>query len=86
MLKIYGSLLCPDCVRCCEELDRAGITYSYCDFATDLSALKEFLTIRDSNALFEVVKQEGKIGIPCIVTADGTVLLSWDQYVSQDNA
>lgn len=86
MLKIYGSLLCPDCVRCCEELDKAGVPYIYCDFSQDLSSLKEFLAIRDSNPLFDSVKQEGRIGIPCIVRPDGTVTLTWEQYVSQDNA
>ena len=25
MIKIYGSLLCPDCVQCKEDLDKAGI-------------------------------------------------------------
>ena len=28
MLKIYGSMLCPDCVKCREDLDEAGGVYA----------------------------------------------------------
>lgn len=47
MLKIYGSMLCKDCVQCREDLDRAGVAYKFYDFSEDLPALKEFLAIRD---------------------------------------
>ena len=78
MLKIYGSMLCPDCVACRSDLDQAGIEYEYLDFADNLLYLKEFLAIRDSSPLFASLKAEGKIGIPCLVREDGTVSLSWE--------
>jgi glutaredoxin-related protein len=74
---IYGSMLCPDCVQCCKDLDAAGIAYTFCDFADDLSHLKAFLKIRESDPQFEELKREGKIGIPCIVRDDGVVSLAW---------
>ena len=79
MLKIYGSMLCPDCVQCREELDRAGIAYEYLDFSENLLALKEFLALRDSLALFDPVREKGGIGIPCIVRPDGSVTLDWTE-------
>ena len=36
-----------------------------------------FLKIRDTNDLFIPVKQEGQIGIPCIVREDRSVTLDW---------
>ena len=30
MLKIYGSMLCRDCVQCREDLDAAGAAY-FCE-------------------------------------------------------
>lgn len=81
MMKIYGSMLCPDCVKCREDLDRAGVAYEYLDFADSLKHLKEFLTIRDSNPLFTQVRKAGGIGIPCIVEEDGSVHLDWEQYL-----
>ncbi len=81
MLKIYGSILCKDCVQCREELDKAGIPYEYLDFNTDLKNLKEFLSLRDGMEIFGGVKENGAIGIPCIVDDEGNVSLDWSQYL-----
>ena len=80
MIKIYGSMLCPDCVECRKDLDEAGVAYEYLDFAEDLKNLKEFLKLRDGNPLFDWHREEGKIGIPCILREDGTVTLEWDEF------
>ena len=74
---IYGSMLCPDCVLCRKDLDEAGVAYEYRDFAEDLRNLKAFLELRDTEEIFQSVKQDGKIGIPCIVNEDGFVTLTW---------
>lgn len=81
MLKIYGSMLCPDCVECRKDLDGAGVRYDYLDFSDSLKNLKEFLAIRDTNPVFEQVREKGSIGIPCIVEEDGTVKLDWEEYL-----
>ena len=79
MIRIYGSMLCPDCVECRKVLDEAGVAYEYLDFAQDLKNLKEFLKIRDGNFLFDEMRAEGKIGIPCIVREDGSITLDWNE-------
>lgn len=81
MLKIYGSMLCPDCVQCRRDLDDAGVIYEYRDFADSLKNLKEFLSIRDGSALFDEIRAGGGIGIPCIVREDGTVTLDWKEFM-----
>lgn len=81
MIKIYGSMLCKDCVQCRQELDSAGVTYEYLDFADSLIYLKEFLQIRESSQLFASVKEAGSIGIPCIVKEDGSVTLDWSEFL-----
>ena len=81
MIRIYGSMLCPDCVQCREDLDRAEVEYEYLDFSENLRNLKEFLKIRDENALFASVRSDGKIGIPRIVRSDGSVTLSWEEFM-----
>lgn len=81
MLKIYGSLLCPDCVQCKNDLTAAGVDFEYLDFADDLRNLKTFLSIRDCDPQFAEVKERGSIGIPCIVEEDGTVCLQWEKYM-----
>ena len=74
---IYGSMLCPDCVECKKDLDASETRYDYRDISENLLYLKEFLKIRDKNPLFDAVKAEGKIGIPCILHDDGRVALQW---------
>ena len=81
MVKIYGSMLCKDCVQCREDLDQAGVCYEYLDFSQDLRNLKEFLTIRDGNPMFDTVREAGGIGIPCIVKEDGSVTLDWAELM-----
>ena len=81
MLRIYGSMLCPDCVDCRADLDKAGVEYEFLDFGVNLKGLKEFLTIRDGNSLFDSVREAGSIGIPCIVREDGTVSLTWEAFL-----
>lgn len=83
MLKIYGSMLCKDCVQCCADLDGANVSYQFCDFADELVYLKEFLAIRDSEPVFDEVKKDGRIGIPCILSEDGRILTDWSKYVGQ---
>lgn len=80
MLKIYGNMLCPDCVECRADLDRAGVRYVYLDIGTDLRNLKEFLRLREDPA-FDPVKEAGAIGIPCIVTEDGHLTFDWTAFM-----
>lgn len=81
MIKIYGSMLCKDCVQCCEELNSAGVAYEFFDFADSLVNLKEFLAIRDNASMFDEVKTNGSIGIPCIVKENGEIVLDWAEFV-----
>lgn len=81
MLKIYGSMLCPDCVDCRADLDRAGVQYEFLDFSDSLVNLKEFLKLRE-NEIFAQVRENGSIGIPCIVREDGSITLDWSGYVN----
>ena len=80
-MKIYGSKLCGDCTECKEELDKAGIDYSFLDITEELQNLKDFLKIRDTNPIFQEVKENGGIGIPCILKDNGDVTLDWTELV-----
>ena len=81
MLKVYGMKICPDTVECCEALTRAGVEYEYLDFAERTANLKAFLKLRDSSPLFNSVRQEGGIGIPCIQREDGSITLHWQEVM-----
>ena len=82
MLKIYGSMLCPDCVNCCRELEKDNVPFAFYDFADSLQHLKDFLKIRDEMDIFDDLRTEGKIGIPCIQKRDGSVTLDWKEFLT----
>ncbi len=81
MLKIYGSQLCPDCVKCIEELEAAGVSFRYLNISENLLHLKEFLKHRDENELFADIRARDKIGIPCIEREDGSITFEWDEFL-----
>ena len=81
MLKVYGMKICPDTVECIETLTKAGIQFEYLDFADKTANLKAFLKLRDSSPLFDAVRQEGNIGIPCIQREDGSITLHWQEIM-----
>ena len=55
-MKIYGSMLCKDCVACCAALDAAGVGYTFLSITDELQNLKDFLRLRDGNPLFDGVR------------------------------
>lgn len=81
MIKIYGSMLCKDCVECVEDLKKANVEFEFCDFADSLLNLKEFLKIRDESDLFNAVREKGSIGIPTILKEDGSITLEWEEFL-----
>ena len=80
MLKIFGSPLCKDCVICKEELDRAGVPYVYMDITGNLVFLKKFLKLRETSA-FEIIREKGQIGIPCILRDDDSLTFDWKEFL-----
>lgn len=81
MMKVYGSMLCPDCVECCAAYDKAEIEYEFINITGGMPALKEFLHLRDNSALFDPVRERQAVGIPYIVTDDGAETLDWESLL-----
>ena len=81
MLKIYGSDLCPDCVKCKEDLEQAGVPFEYLPITENLLYMKEFLKLRESREEFVPVQEKGQIGIPCILEENDKLSLDWEIYM-----
>lgn len=77
---IYGSTQCPDSQACLKICAEKCIEHEFKDIA-ELPALKEFLNIRDKEALFDEVKKAGGVGIPLIRKEDGEYTLDWESAV-----
>lgn len=80
MLKIYGNDQCRYCVACREELEKVGICYEYKDILKELTTLKEFMKLRDTEPAFDKIKGNG-IGIPCIVKENGSITFDWREFL-----
>ena len=75
MPKVYGSMLCPDCVEAKEYFEKVNYKYEFVNITESIKNLKEFLALRDNRKEFEDVKKLGYIGIPAILTDDNKIIL-----------
>ena len=78
MSKMYGSMLCPDCVEAKEYLKKINYKYDFVNITESMVNLKEFLYLRDTRKEFEEVKSLGYVGIPAILTDDNKIILGDD--------
>lgn len=83
---VYGSMLCPDCVECCEAYDAAGVDYTFLNITEGLRELKAFLKLRDICPDLETLRGGDTIGIPCVVLENGSVTLDWASVLEKPEA
>ena len=83
MLKVYGSQMCPDCIRCEADYREYRVEYEFIDINASLGNLKELLRMRDSDPAFLEAKEAGSIGIPAVVREDGSVTLDWQSVLEE---
>lgn len=57
-----------------EFLSEKKVEFLYFDISTDFGALKRFLKIRDTNSVFDQVREAGRVGIPAIINEDEIIL------------
>ena len=64
---LYFSSLCPDTTPFKAAMDRLGVTAREVDITSSMRNLKEFLRVRDNEEVFTLRKEQGMVGIPCLV-------------------
>lgn len=82
-LIVYGTNVCPDCVEAIQKLDERKADYVYLEFSNNMQNLKRFLKLRDTEAIFDAVKEQGKVGIPCFKLEDGTLTLDLEEVLDK---
>lgn len=78
-MKLYGSVLCPDCVDAFDILKEKNIDYDYVDINESMKTLKEFLKLRDNRDEFKEVRENSNVGIPCFLFDDGSIIFDVDK-------
>jgi glutaredoxin-related protein len=69
---VVGSHLCPDTLYALCQLRDKNIEVDFKDLSSSLPDLKEYLTLRDGLEIYNSIKAEGGIGIPCFIQEDGS--------------
>jgi len=69
MPKVYGSMLCSDCVEAKEYFEKVNYKYEFVNITESMKNLKEFLALRENRKEFDYV------GIPAILTDDNKIIL-----------
>ena len=71
-IKVYGSNVCPGCLRFINVLTSHNIMPAFINVTGSIDHLKEFIDFRDRSPLFDDVRGTGRIGFPLIQLEDGT--------------
>ena len=85
MIKVYGAEICVDCRNFKAIQKNRGFEVEYIDMTENTKNMREFLAIRDSDPIFDEVKQRGGIGIPLFVREDGQKTFDLNEAMSWIN-
>lgn len=77
---VIGSHLCPDTIYALCKLKENSVDFDFKDISSSFPALKEYLNIRETNPIYEEVKNKGGLGIPCFLK-DEKVTLNLDDVL-----
>lgn len=85
MMKVYGAEICVDCRNYKSIQMNRGFEAEYIDITENTKNMKEFLEIRDTEAIFDEIKERHGIGIPLFVREDGTKTFDINEAMSWIN-
>lgn len=74
-ITVIGSHLCPDTLYALNQLAEASTEICFKNISASLEDLKVYLGLRDSEAMYQPVKESGGIGIPCFLLPDGKITM-----------
>lgn len=70
-LVVFGSKYWASCQPAKEFLLENDIKFVYRDITENMLNLKLFLKHRDNNSVFDHIKKNGSVGLPCFVIGRG---------------
>ena len=79
---VIGSHLCPDTLYALNQLAANHVEIEFKNLSASLPDLKVYLAQRENNPLYEAVRANGGIGIPCFVLEDGSTTLQLDEVLA----
>lgn len=68
---VVGSHLCEDTRYALEVLKEKKVEVEFFNISENLDSLKKYLAYREKESMYEIVKKNGGIGIPLLISEDG---------------
>ena len=75
MIRIYAMPTCPYCDYIYEQIAGREDEFEYIDIGKHIRYLSAFMRLRDTNPVFDRMKEIGDVGVPAFVFEDGRVSL-----------
>ena len=82
-IRLMGSHLCQDTLYALIKLKDEKVDIEFCNLSTNFPVLKEFMTLRETDPMFDEVNGRGGLGIPLFILEDGTRTLSLERVLDQ---
>lgn len=82
---MFGSRYWPDCEPAKEFLSENGIEFIYLDISENMINLKRFLKYRDNAPEFKEIKENERVGVPCIIINKGEKIIFDYSLLNTDN-
>lgn len=74
IITVYGMSTCPDCAAVQRQIS-GNERFRMVEIGEHVKKLKEYIRLRDRSPIFDELKKDGRIGIPCFLLEDGTITL-----------
>ncbi|KEI92321.1 glutaredoxin [Clostridium botulinum] len=74
-ITVIGSHLCPDTLVALNKLSAVEADIDFKDILSCHAYLKEYLRLRDTNALYEEIRGTESLGIPCFVLENNEITM-----------
>ncbi|MGV6987561.1 hypothetical protein ACWA5Z_00935 [Testudinibacter sp. P80/BLE/0925] len=76
---LFFAHLCPDTEPFIAELNALKVAYESVNIFESMANFKRFLKLRDSDRTFDEAKQNGYVGIPALLLANGEIILELNE-------
>lgn len=84
MVKFYGSHICSGCREALELFQKKEFTgFEFIEITETTDNLRAFLKLRDERPELQEAKREGRIGIPCFLREDGSIVMEPEELLNE---
>lgn len=81
-MKVYGCEICIDCKNFKYINEKRNLNIKFIDITENTENMKEFLNLRDKRKEFDIIRENGKIGIPAFLSSNNKITFDINEAFS----